>query len=255
MQALSIILPHTFNDSKEFSPISKKPDEDLNSNIKLEHEEEYFEEEEEFSFSCDNPQGTLFFADEIFGNGQILPMFPICGQSALHADTHKKRTLSPRPPLKKLFVEEHNHLSSMLDRKTEEPLYKWSEEMTILEVVTSHERCKKSSSTGFSDQLRIMRDMKLRSNSEGDDTFILMNPSSPAPPKQVKHNDLKDKNVTKKKTKKEEHKIEFSAYEKHYRMSRTRKEGDKRRSFLPYKQVMVGFFAKTNIFSRNLHPF
>ncbi|XP_019422978.1 PREDICTED: uncharacterized protein LOC109332452 [Lupinus angustifolius] len=253
MQALSILLPQTFNDSKEFTLISMKPKEDLNSNLKLEHAKENFEEQE-FSFSCANPQGTIF-ADEIFENGQILPIFPIFDQSTLYVDTQNKETLSLRLPLKKLFIEHQNNISSELDCKPEEPLNKWTEEMTILEVDTSHERCKKSSSTGFSKQLRIRRDMKLHSNSEGDDTFILMNPSTSAPPKQVKHNDVKDKNLTKTKTKEEEHKMTFSAYEKHYRMTRTRKENAKRRSFLPYKQVMVGFFANSNIFSRNLPPF
>ncbi|KAE9597515.1 hypothetical protein Lal_00030019 [Lupinus albus] len=242
MQALSIILPHTFNDSKELSPISTKPNEDLNSNLKVEHEEEENFEEQEFRFSCPNPQGTLIFADEIFNNGQILPIFPILDQSSLYVDSQNKETLSLRPPLKKLFVEHQKF--------HEEPLNKWPEEMTVLEVNTTHDMCKKSSSTGFSKQLRIRKDMKLRSNSEGDDTFILINPSSSAPPKQVK-----DKNVMKKKTKEEEHQIKFSAFEKHYMMRRTRKECHKRRSFLPYKQVMFCFFSNTNIFSRNIHPF
>ncbi|XP_019422977.1 PREDICTED: uncharacterized protein LOC109332451 [Lupinus angustifolius] len=237
MQALSIILLNTFNDSKEFTPISMKPNEDLNSNLKLEHEEENYEEHE-VRFSCPNPQGMLIFADEIFDNGQILPIFRILDQSALCVDSQNKETLSLRPPLKKVFVEHQNSFSSKLDCKYEEPFNKWSEEMTILKVETSYERCKKSSSTGFSKHLRIRKDMKLRSNSEGDDTFILMNPSSSAPPKQLKFNYIKDKNVTKKKTKEEEHKMGFSAFEKHYRMRKTRKDCDKRRSFLPYKQVM-----------------
>ncbi|CAL0313175.1 unnamed protein product [Lupinus luteus] len=237
MQALSILLPKTFNDFEELTLNSMKLDQDLNSNLELEHGNENFEDRE-FSFSCANPEGTLIFADEIFDNGQILPIFPIFDQSSLY-DTQNKETLSLRPPLKKLLVEQRNNLPSNLDRKPEEPLNKWSKEMTILEVDTSHERCKKSSSTGFSKQLRIRKDMNLRSNSEGDDTFILMNPSSSTPQKQVKHNGVKEKNVTKKKTKEEEHKMTFSAYEKHYMMRRTRKESDKRKSFLPYKQVMA----------------
>ncbi|PQM41744.1 uncharacterized protein Pyn_11453 [Prunus yedoensis var. nudiflora] len=46
-----------------------------------------------------------------------------------------------------------------------------------------------------------------------------------------------------------------SAHEKHYVMNRAKKEEDKRRSYLPYRQGLVGFFTNVNGLSRNVHPF
>ncbi|XP_042500458.1 uncharacterized protein LOC122078510 [Macadamia integrifolia] len=46
-----------------------------------------------------------------------------------------------------------------------------------------------------------------------------------------------------------------SAHEIHYVRNRAIKEEDRKRSFLPYRQDLVGFFSNVNGLSRNLHPF
>ncbi|KAK7250564.1 hypothetical protein RIF29_33078 [Crotalaria pallida] len=191
----------------------------------------------------------------MFYNGHIKPIFPNSNQSGLSVNTQKKETSSLCPPLKKLFVAQGNCNSSNLDYKLEEPYCKWPEKMTFSEVETSNVSCKKSNSTGFSKQWKFRKDLNLRGNSEGQDTFVFLNPSLSAPPKQESLKDIKCKNVPKNKTKEGNSKMTFSAYEKHYGMRRMRKESDKRKSFLPYKQVLVGFFANADRFSRNLHPF
>ncbi|KAK7250560.1 hypothetical protein RIF29_33074 [Crotalaria pallida] len=191
----------------------------------------------------------------MFYNGHIRTIFPNSNQSGLFVNTRKKETSSLFPPLKKLFVAQRNCNSSNLDYKLEEPYCKWPEKMILSEVETSNVSCKKSNSTGFSKQWRCRKDLNLRSNSEGQDTFVFLNPSLWAPPKQESLKDIKCKNVPKNKTQEGNSKTTFSAYEKHYGMRRMRKESDKRKSFLPYKQVLVGFFANADRFSRNLHPF
>lgn len=253
MQALSVLLPHKFPDSKDFAPISSKYEEDFSSKLTLDHEEENLEEEEhEFSFACANPEGPLIFADDIFHNGQIQPISHVSNQSIHFVDKQNRVTLALRPPLKKLFIEERNCISSKLDCM---PYCEWWEKVTMLEVETSNESCKKSNSTGFSKHWRLRRDLNLRSNSNGQDTFVFLNPSVPASTKPMTLDDVKAKNVTKRKTNHMKHQTTVSAHEKLYVMGRKRKENGKRRSFLPYRQELVGFFANANRFSRNLHPF
>ncbi|KAK7250532.1 hypothetical protein RIF29_33033 [Crotalaria pallida] len=158
--------------------------------------------------------GIELLPSKIFDNGTIQPIFPILDHSI-------------RPPLKKLFIEQHNYISFKLDYTLEEPYCKWLDEMTMIEVGTLNDVCKKSNFTGFKKQRMLREDLKRRSNSDGS-------------------------NVKSKKTTKV---MAFSAFEKHYRRKRMQKEGDKRRSFLPYKQVLAGFFINTNRFSRNLNAF
>ncbi|XP_021813457.1 uncharacterized protein LOC110756349 [Prunus avium] len=74
------------------------------------------EDEDDFSFTCTNPDGSPISTDDIFQNGQIRPMFPIFNQDFLFADadyddTSRARGVaasssSLRSPLKELFFEE-----------------------------------------------------------------------------------------------------------------------------------------------------
>ncbi|XP_021816924.1 uncharacterized protein LOC110759197 [Prunus avium] len=73
------------------------------------------EDEDDFSFTCTNPDGSPISTDDIFQNGQIRPVFPICNHDLLFADadyndTSRSRgaaasSSSLRSPLKKLFFE------------------------------------------------------------------------------------------------------------------------------------------------------
>ncbi|PQP93973.1 uncharacterized protein Pyn_35606 [Prunus yedoensis var. nudiflora] len=74
------------------------------------------EDEDDFSFTCTNPDGSPISTDDIFQNGQIRPVFPIFNQDLLFADADDDYTSRARratasssslwPPLKKLFFEE-----------------------------------------------------------------------------------------------------------------------------------------------------
>lgn len=233
--------------------------------------EEEEEEDDDFSFVCLNPDGSLISADDAFSNGQIRPIFPLFNQDLLFAkedDSPLKPadgTTLLRPPLRKLFIEGRDSTSTPLEPEAEGPYCEWSGR-TVEEA--SPEACKKSNSTGFSKLWRF-RDLVHRSNSDGKDAFVfLTNPSSVKSAKtakieknenpekkgkeKVKASGEKDK---KKGVKVKGSKATASAAEKHYVKGRAIREGEKRKSYLPYRQDLVGFFTSVNGFSRNVHPF
>ncbi|XP_041011298.1 uncharacterized protein LOC121255073 [Juglans microcarpa x Juglans regia] len=113
----------------------------------------------------------------------------------------------------------------------------------------------------------------MRSNSDGHDAFVFLSqPSGNAKPRNETSTAKKNENVNKnekagrvgvEKAKPNEKakakgvrgsgETASSAHERHYVKNRAKKEGEKRKSYLPYKQV--GFFTNVNGFSRNVHPF
>jgi secreted PhoX family phosphatase len=131
--------------------------------------------------------------------------------------------------------------------------------------------CRKSNSTGFS-KLRRFREFVLRSNSDGKDAFVFLN-----------HEDSTSKHLstttttaatsekigTEKKTKKKDVVVvkrkeqsskrvsssSSSAHELHYLRNRAIKDGDKQKSYLPYRQDIFGFFTNVSDLSKNIHPF
>ncbi|GLT50349.1 hypothetical protein SLA2020_238400 [Shorea laevis] len=227
-----------------------------------EKEEEEEEDEEDFSFDCLNPDGSLISADEAFYNGQIRPAFPLFNQDLLFADDDESllKTLDGstplRPPLRKLFVEGRDSTSSPSD--LEVPPGNLSGR-TVQDI--SPNTCNKSNSTGFSKLWRF-RDLVHRSKSDGKDAFVFLNHAStsksPAEKTEkkgkAKVNEEKGKTKTKK-LKLKEKKTAGSAAEKHYVEGRAIREVEKRKSYLPYRRDLVGFFTSVNGFSRNVHPF
>ncbi|KAF3431274.1 hypothetical protein FNV43_RR26004 [Rhamnella rubrinervis] len=228
-------------------------------------EDEEQEEEEEFSFACANPDGLAICADDVFQNGEIRPVFPIFNRDLLLADADE----GGRPPLRKFFVEEeYNRTSSSASESDElegvpEGTYcEWSGKGTS--------SCKKSNSTGFS-RLWRFRDLVHRSNSDGKDAFVFLNPnnnstrittrpSNEAVKKTERAEEERKKSpssvkVTAVKGKAKGRETTSSAHERHYVRNRAKREEDKRRSYLPYRQDLVGFFTNMNGLSRNVHPY
>lgn len=271
--------------------------EDLEHKDEFENEEEE-EDEEEFSFVCMNPDGSPISADDIFQNGQIRPIFPIFDRSLLFADadananandgdsSKASEASSLRPPLKKLFVEDRepsmSSSSSLSSSSSEAGELEGLEPGTYCEwskkaVEASPELRKKCNSTGFSRFWRF-RDLVLRSNSDGKDAFVFLNPNSASAKQSLEaikkmakaeqnEKPEKERKVTataaaaagqatvkvKAKTKRGE--TVSSAHERHYVRNRAKKVEDRRRSYLPYRQDLVGFFTNVNGLSRNVHPF
>ncbi|PRQ41148.1 hypothetical protein RchiOBHm_Chr4g0443781 [Rosa chinensis] len=257
----------------------EKPEKETQNDVaavdedEIEVEEE--EEEEEFSFFCTNPDGSPISADDAFQDGQIRPVYPIFNRDLLFADAYDggsssrqkeaSSSSSLRPPLKKLFFEDRDAPSSSasesdeLEAVPEGSYCEWSKNA---KEVSPELRNNKSNSTGSSKLWRI-RDLVPRSNSDGKDAFVFLNPNSATP----KQNRAAAAAAAAAKSVKPVEKAQgqkgkkaetvSSAHEKHYVMNRAKKEGDKRRSYLPYRPGVVGFgfFTNVNGLSRNVHPF
>lgn len=258
-----------FVDSEQIAA-KEKENQERNEEEEEDQEDVEAEEEgeEEFSFVCTNPDGSPICADEVFQNGEIRPVFPIFNRDLLFTDAYDgdsstcKEAESLWSPLKKLFIEEQydNPSSSAsesdeLERIPEGTYCEWSRKTAG--------SCKKSNSTGFS-RLWRFRDLVHRSNSDGKDAFVFLNPNSArAKPsnESLKKMEMAEKEKKRisgpatAKTKAAKTQTASSVHEKHYIRFRAKKEGDKRRSYLPYRQDLVGFFTNVNGMSRNVHPF
>ncbi|XP_027357189.1 uncharacterized protein LOC113866563 [Abrus precatorius] len=251
MQALSVLpMPHSFFNLDDFASVPTKPISNFNEEHKIHNDDiESIGEQEDFSFAGIDPQGTLIFADEIFENGQIRPFF---NQSLDYSNTQGDVSLALRSPLKKLLIQQCNSLS-LESIGTSKDLHKESSQnIMMVEVEASNKKCQKSNSTGFSKIWRFRQYLKHRSNSDGEDVFVSINPSMSI---SKRSNKEKVENIASKKEKGDKHKKTVSAHEKLYVMNRNKKENSKRRSFLPYRKELIGFFANRNGFSKNLHSF
>ncbi|XP_016202460.1 histone H3.v1 [Arachis ipaensis] len=238
-----------YDDEKPKTEVLEQEQEQVNEEQEQEEEQE---EEEEFSFVFSNPEVSPVSADDVFDNGQIRPVYPIFDQNLLFSDEYAGGA-ELRPPLKKVFMEQQQRdeasSSSAVSTAaaTEGPYCEWSPKMAG-----------KSNSTGFS-KLWKLRDHKLRSNSDGKDAFVFLSPPSTAKTEKAGSGNgavKKAVKVTKgKTTSSSSSSSSSSAHEKHYVMNRARKESGKRRSYLPYRQELFGFFSSTTALSRNVHPY
>jgi hypothetical protein len=207
-------------------------------------------EEQEFSFACTEVQGMHIFADDIFENGKIRPILHIFEQSHLFFPTPKNEGSHLRPPLKKIFLKNSINPVSRSGGISKQLQNESLQNLTVVEVKVSSECYVKKNSTGSSKLWRFRQNMNLQSNSDNKDSLVLMNHSAPK-----KSNKTKVDNTVVKKRKDEKHKKALSAYEKFYVTNKTRKDSNKRKSFLPYKHQLFGLFTNINGLSRNLHPF
>ncbi|XVE57146.1 hypothetical protein DITRI_Ditri04bG0068300 [Diplodiscus trichospermus] len=219
-------------------------------------------EDDDFEFSfVREPETSPISADEIFYNGQIRPIYPLFNTNLLNdgqtpdgknADS-TSLVSKPRPrrlPLRKLMSEERETTSCSsseadeLDGLTPGSYCLWTPKggTSGNTEQESPGRCKKSNSTGSSKRWKL-RDLLYRSNSDGKDTFVFLAPS--------KREKTSNADVNKVKEDMEK----FKEAEKRCGSNRDMKPGDKRRSFLPYRQDLVGIFSNVNGLSRNLHPF
>ncbi|XP_059443581.1 uncharacterized protein LOC132175604 [Corylus avellana] len=247
-------------------------------------EEEEDEEEFEFAVVCREPEySSPISADEIFYNGRIKPLYPIFDQTLLLDDSYtnadhsraSKTSTHRRSPLKKLMVEEREREQQ---EEAREPMSCSSSEADELDGVppgtycvwaptkpssaatdaprpppsssssssSSPGRRKKSLSTGSSKRWKL-RDLLYRSNSDGKDTFVFVTPSKKA----EKTAAVAASNESGIKAK-----VAPQQLDPHYvRNSSAKEEDHKRRSYLPYRKDLVGFFANVNGLNRSLQPF
>ncbi|KAL3631005.1 hypothetical protein CASFOL_023989 [Castilleja foliolosa] len=204
------------------------------------------EEEEEFAFSCGGENMSPIAAEDIFIDGQIKPIFPFFNRDLFSPG----EDLPMRPPVKKLFVE-ISEIGSMTSSSQVNAgsRCEWSDRKA---VEVSPEICKKSNSTGSS-KIWKLKGLLGRSNSDGRDTYVFLNKGH-APPvaKGDKKKGLKER--VKGKGKKGKTASLMSPHEV-YLKSKAAKE-ERRRSYLPYRPELMGFFTNLNGgLSKNVHPF
>ncbi|XP_009789238.1 uncharacterized protein LOC107813864 [Nicotiana tabacum] len=228
--------------------------------------------DEDFSFIC----GVLtspIAAEEAFDNGQIRPFFPLFNKDLLLSDidfNNLKNRLPLQPPVNKVFVETEDNnpptTSSSPDENVEisGPYCQWSKKKVEANTNPA-EGCKKSNSTGFSKLWRF-RDFIRRSNSDGRDAFVFLNnPTTTSKEEEEKvleklketsvSDEVKVKKVITQKKKKVVKKSEAVLAHEAYMRSKARDE-ERRRSYLPYRPELVGFFTNVNGgLTRNVHPF
>ncbi|CAE6070547.1 unnamed protein product [Arabidopsis arenosa] len=161
-------------------------------------------------------------------------------------------------PLKDLFLRERNDLppqqtyssSSSEDEEDDEfdsipsEIYcPWTPARSTAEMSPSG-GCRKSKSTGssstssWSTKRWRLRDFLKRSKSDGKQSLKFLNPT----------NSINRDDESSSKTMKKKEKVSVSAHEKFYLRNKAIKEEDKRKSYLPYKQDLVGLFSNINRF-------
>ena len=190
-----------------------------------------------------------------------------------------------RIPLKKLFSEEHDPTSyssssSEVDELEGVPpgtYCVWTPHSNsspkAIASAASPSQCKKSNSTGTttssntkssSSSSRRWRLMNLlrRSNSEGKDSFVFLTPKNKEEEISNSNNSFEEENSKEmkkvavvKKKKKEKEQTMSSAHEVFYGRKRESMERDKRKTYLPYRKDLVGFWASVGSLGRTFPPF
>ncbi|KAK7844216.1 uncharacterized protein LOC112040656 [Quercus suber] len=194
-----------------------------------------------------------------------------------------------RIPLKKLFSEEHaptsySSSSSEVDELEGVPpgtYCVWTPHINsspkAIAAAASPSQCKKSNSTGTttssntkssssSKRWRLMNLLR-RSNSEGKDSFVFLTPKNKEEEISNGNNSFEEENsisnskemkkvvVVKKKKKKEKEQTVSSAHEMFYGRKRESMERDRRKTYLPYRKDLVGFWASVGSLGRTFPPF
>nr|XP_043623671.1 uncharacterized protein LOC122595385 [Erigeron canadensis] len=236
-------------------------------------------DEEEFTFMCvvnddGNDESVTTESDK---SGNTRPVFPLFDQSLLLSNEYGDRDsrLTSQLPVNKVFIETPSTPSSSSSSSTSS---------TICSSISKEEPAEiniKSNSTGFSKLWRFRNEMN-RSNSDGRDAYVyLQNPNnnnnkgkmsllndvvggSSEKVLKKKQNDVVEeegegkgkKAVAVKKGVKVKKSTGSSAHEVYLKQKGERTEEERRRSYLPYRPGLMGFFTNVNGgLSKNVHPF
>ncbi|KAG6488048.1 uncharacterized protein LOC122010236 [Zingiber officinale] len=193
-------------------------------------DEEYDASSDDFEFSVES-NGAFGFppadADEIFCGGRMLPVYPVFNRDLIRRPAEAEEPEADTIPIRKLLIAEKE-----VEREEHQP-----------------ERCKKSASTGT---LRgLFRSFTIgRSQSDGRDKFVFIEASAPGSASAKKM-------ISNKVSKKGPRAAEADAVTANpplYGKGTTNKAvKGPRRSFLPYRQELLGLFAPANALTHNTH--
>lgn len=242
--------------SDKLAEIAAKVSDQYNRESRLNEDEAALDEDnEDFVFSL----VTDYSADGVILDGKIHPIFPIFNRDLLIDDDDEQITnrdsvsQTLRLPLKKFFLDETEATSCSSSSDADElesiapgTYCVWRPNL----VDKSPSRCKKSSSTGSISKRWNLRHLLRRSNSEGKESpYVFLTPKNGGEKsgkgervemsKERRNDGVKVAGKVKANGVGEK----LSAHEVFYVRNRAMKEGDKRKSYLPYRQDLVGFFA------------
>lgn len=220
------------------------------------------DDEFEFAVLCREPDASTSSAHEIFYNGQIKPVYPVFNTDLLldngsrvgtGLENPKKKPAVRRSPLRKLMNEEERKPTSLsssgaddLGGVPSDTYCVWSPNTEK----TSPERSNKRNSTGSSNRWKL-RDLLYnysRSKSEGEDALMMRRKSikkdnQPGNVSKVKEDRRSGIGVT---SSTNSGFTSLPSHNAHYGRNRAVKEAEKRRSYLPYRQHLVGCVADAN---------
>ncbi|XP_073042216.1 uncharacterized protein [Primulina eburnea] len=217
--------------------------------MKRDGEYENKDEEFEFEFSTKGSESSPISADEIFYNGKIRPVYPVFdthlligGDKIQNEVFQENGTKTIRLSLRKLFIKE---------RETATTSSSSSSDVDELEGVPAETYCVwrpkaaatplKSSSTGSSSKRWKLKDFLHRSHSEGSkDGVVLLTTGNSGRKKESEHKT--------KETAASAVKLKSAVTPPPATSLYNRDGGEKRRTYLPYRQDLVGFFSNSNGF-------
>lgn len=229
--------------------------EDLDDDDEEDGDYDDSDEEEEFSFMFEGANTPSMETEDV---KQVFPLFNrdlfFSGEGL---KTLRQENIPTKLPVKKVFVEtnersDEGHLVTSATPGSEEiagPCCEWSGKAVA----------KKSNSTGFSKFWRF-KDFSGRSNSDGKDAFVFLNKSQAprhsivkrrnrevGPPSPKAEMGKAGKNVRGKTAPLSAHAV--------YLKNKAKQE-NRRRSYLPYRPELMGFFTNANVgLTRNVHPY
>ncbi|URD88934.1 hypothetical protein MUK42_27874 [Musa troglodytarum] len=238
----------------------------------------------EFAVVIKDPEtGAAIFADEIFADGRIRPIYPVFNRALLDDDRlgssdalapgeGEENTLALRGTLRRLLIEDRaeNPVSASSSSSSSAgaelegiPPGTYCVWAPRSSAAPSPSRCRKSRSTGSSLRWRL-RDLVLgRSHSDGKEKFVFLaaeeKKGKETPSRGTKGEAGKSKEGATKPRGKGGKATEVdvvTAYRIYYgKGGQATGSGAARRSFLPYKKDLVGLFANVNGITRSHHPF
>ncbi|KAK1415732.1 hypothetical protein QVD17_31517 [Tagetes erecta] len=231
-----------------------------NNHEQDEEQNENEDDDDDFTFMLIGDDEPSTGVDKVFENDQIRPVFPLFDQKLLlegEFDVEEIDRLQIHPPVDRIFIQsEHDEKHDV----TIGPYCDWSKQYS---ATATAELSKKSNSTGFSKLWRLKEKVG-RSNSDGRDAFVFLkhhpkkmetttssSSSSTGDEKFVK---VSVSGVVKQKTKVK--KATVSAHEVYLKSRGGHTEEERRRSYLPYRPELMGFF--TNVhggLTKNVHPY
>lgn len=209
------------------------------------------DEDFEFALLSENKEVS---AAEFLYEGPVFPVFnrdliESAGELSTSGGGSEQPQSSNLIPLSKLFAEEDEFLPSSSSSEADElenvPAGTYCVWRPRAAPPPLPNQCEKSKSTGSASKRWKIRDLLRRSKSDGKESFVFLTS------KQREENSEKSiLRAPEKRRGKGSHPAAAapppSAHEAFYVRNRALKEGDKRKSYLPYRKDLVGFFANVS---------